>query len=353
MTPEPRRGDWIVWLGGAAIVGALIRLVLAFEDVGFVGWDTYPLIEVSRIRAPADLLRLFSTSLLGDAEGGLYYRPLPKLTLALDYAIWNLWAPGYHATSVVLLGALVAAIHRLASRLFGRGGSIGAMIAALLVVLHPIQATVLPVPARRADVLALAFMALCLDQQIRAADGGRGARIGTVLFGGLALLSKETAFILPPLAFLVAYLYAAGSGRTGGERVWRAVWSVAPLAGVTLAVSCMRFGVLGGWVGDRPLLESGFVATASRHSRNAAELIFSGSGVVGELDWAPVALLAALLATAVAHGLASAPRGEPLLYLTDRALSDLAKTELECPINRLSMFPRALLTASPTPATNL
>ena len=296
----------LIVLFGFLCVGVLVRLFAVFGDLGFVGWDTYPLIEMSRLDGSADVLDVFTTSLMGKTDGGLYYRPLPKLTFSLDYALWRLWAPGYQLTSILLLGVLAAAIYRLASELFGSGRSWGAIAAVLLVLLHPIQATVLPAPSRRPDVLAAVFMLLCLTYQIRGVRRpSMATAFGTAVLGGLALVSKETAFILPPLALLAAFLYAPGNSAI--VRVRQAVIHSAPLLLVTLCMLLVRFSVLGGFVGERPMLEGDVLSAAATMSLRVARLMFSGGAIVGAPDAAPLALIIALFAAVVAGVQSNAP----------------------------------------------
>ena len=297
----------LIVLFGFLCVGVLVRLFAMFGDVGFVGWDTYPLIEMSRLNGPADVIDLFRTALMGKMEGGLYYRPLPKLTFSLDYALWGLWAPGYQLTSILLVGALAAAVYRLARELFGSDRSWGAVAAVLLVLLHPIQATVLPAPSRRPDVLAAGFMLLCLTYQIRGVRApSMCTAFGSAVLGGLALASKETAFILPPLALLTAFLYAPGINAI--VRARQSLICTAPLLLVTVCLLLVRFLVLGGFVGERPLLEGNAVSAFATMSLRVARLMFSGRAIVGAPDAAPLALVVVLLAAVVAGVLSSAPQ---------------------------------------------
>ena len=236
---------------------ASIRFWFALDGVGLIGWDTYPLIELNRAASPGDLIAIATRPLMGPDGAGLYYRPVLSLLFAVDHGLWGLWVPGYHFTTLLVFAAAALSVHRLALRALGPAANAAALVALAFFVCHPVHATVLPVAARRADLLSVLFMSAALASQIGWADERRSRPILAAAFAGLALLSKESAFLLPLLMWLVAFLSVRATSTA--RRAYRATMSVTPTVIVVAAVLAARWLVLGAIVGDRPTLQSGLV----------------------------------------------------------------------------------------------
>jgi len=272
-------------------------LFARFHDCGLLGWDTYPLIETSRVHSLGDLVDLFGSSLIGRDSAGVYYRPLTKLTLALDHAIWGLWAPGYQLTSALLLGATSLAVYALAASLLPVRRRLGALAALIFFVFHPVHATVMPVPSRRADVLCLLFTALALAVQVGAIRRGRTRALLPAALFGLALISKETAFGLLPLVPMVAL--AVSRQGSLGPRMYEAAVSSAPVVLAAGSVLLVRLAVLGSVAGERPFSEEALLPAAVSMLGRVANWSLSPSIWIGSRDLPGVllALAAALLFT--------------------------------------------------------
>jgi hypothetical protein len=258
------------------------------------------------VQAVGDLVDLFGSSLMGRDAGGVYYRPLTKLTLALDHAIWGLWAPGYQLGSALLSGAAALAVYALAARLLPDRRRLGALAALAFYVFHPVHATVVPVPARRADVLCVLFTALALAAQAEAVRRGRTRALLPVALVVLALISKETAFGLVALVPLLAFTLS----RQGaiGPRLRDAAVSSAPVLLVTGAVLLVRFAVLGNLAGERPFGEEAFLPAALTMLQRVATWSLSPTIWVGERDL-PERLLALLATLLVASSLLATREG--------------------------------------------
>jgi hypothetical protein len=297
---EPARSRLADAIAVILVLAAVTRIFLEYSGCGLVGWDTYPMIEVSRIRSPGDLFEIFSTSLLGKEVGGLYYRPVPKLSLAIDYALWRLWAPGYQLSSALLFGVAAWGIHRLARSLIGGKSAVGPLAALVFFLIHPVHAAVIPVPSRRADVLCVLFMSFALAEQARASCASRSRVLISVVLATLALASKETAFLLPPLVALVAFLYSRETAPR--RRAIHALKATAPVLAVTLSLVFVRLAVLGGIVGERPLQETALPSAALAMLGRIASAIISPGFIIGEAD-PPFLGLGLLAATLVAAGL--------------------------------------------------
>jgi hypothetical protein len=296
---EPGKSRLAHLIAALLVLAAVTRIFLEYRDCGLVGWDTYPMIEVSRIRSPGDLFDIVSTSLLGKDVGGLYYRPLPKLSLAIDYALWRLWAPGYQLCSALLFGAAAWGIYHLARSLIGGKSAVGPLVALVFFLIQPVHAAVIPVPSRRADVLCVLFMSLALAGQARASRESRSCVLIAVVLTTLALASKETAFVLPPLVALVAFLYSRETAPL--RRAIHALTATAPVLAVTLGLVLVRLAVLGGIVGERPLLETVPPSAAFAMLGRITNSVISPRFIVGETNppFLGLGLLAATLVAAL------------------------------------------------------
>ncbi|MFH1144133.1 MAG: hypothetical protein V1774_06285 [Candidatus Eisenbacteria bacterium] len=240
------------WIAVVLIAVAAAVLALRAAGYGLLGWDTYPLILTSRIATVGDLARIFTERLMQGLYPSEFYRPLVNLTIAFDHAVWGLRPAGYHLTTVILFAACAAALYRLMARLAGRGARIAPLAGLLFFLLHPSHVEVIPVVARHAELLSGLFMALALSAHLaprRLRD--RGLPWLPALLALPAYLAKESAYILPALAFLTILLYApTDAPRTGlTPRLRPAARALIPHA-IALAIALLaRFAVLGHWGG--------------------------------------------------------------------------------------------------------
>ncbi len=168
-----------------------------------------------------------------DQHGGEFYRPVPMLlwwVLARvgQGAAWPFaaLALALHLASAALVGALVAAL--------GRGRAV-ATLAAVLFAVAPQNLEAAYWFAASTDLLATTFALAALVALAR----GRGTP--AALLATLAYLSKESALVLPALAFVVL---------PDVEPLRRRFARVVPLAALALVVVIVRVRVLGGWGGS-------------------------------------------------------------------------------------------------------
>ena len=170
---------------------------------GFYYDDVQAIVNNPAIRtmggAAASLVRGDATTGLDGAPG---YRPLTVATYALDYAIAGIHPWSYHATNVVLLIATALAVYALAIAL--GAGSAGSLVAALVTLAHPLAVEAAVYPSARSSVLAALAMITSLAALARAWRGGSRAWYAAAFAAaGVACLSKESAVILPALAWCV------------------------------------------------------------------------------------------------------------------------------------------------------
>ena len=182
-TQAPGR-DWRALIGRGVVTLVTLAGFAWLLDLPLLGFDAWPLVAAARWEGAGDLQRLLTAELMeGRYPDGHFHRPLVHLSFALDRALHGLDASGYHLTN--LLTCLVSAqlVFTLARRIAGVG-TLAATLAALAFVLHPLQAEVLPFPARRADNLALCLILASLAAAPRAGSNpSRGRALALFALG--------------------------------------------------------------------------------------------------------------------------------------------------------------------------
>lgn len=228
------------------IVGSLlafIRLSLAAREYELLGHDSYPILLASRIRSWSDFVGTFTERLMDGAYPGLFYRPLLNLTFAWDYAWWGLDPFGYQITNAALFVVAAGAVGALAYRLAGAAPA-ALIVAWAVFLLHPAHVEVIPVPARRAELLCCSFLALAVFSSLSPARL-RAERSHWVpaLWTAAAVAGKESAFVAPGIVFAAVFLVAGfGPAR-------RAAGAHLGAVGLALAARLAVLGTLGGHTG--------------------------------------------------------------------------------------------------------
>jgi hypothetical protein len=190
----------------------------------------------------------FTEKLMDGRYPSDFYRPLLNLSFSLDHALWDLDPVGYQLTNALLLAICGGALWMMLRRLLGRATWIGSVTGLLIFLLSPVHWEVLPVPARRAEMLCVAFMALAVTLQLAPrALASRRPRVWPAVATLLAIASKETAFVLPVLLGVAVLIYS--ERKSFRERLVHAVTSSIPhvvAAGIMLVVRVLLLGGLGG-----------------------------------------------------------------------------------------------------------
>jgi len=184
------------------------------------------------------------------------------VSFALDAAIWKLNPVGYQLTNAMLFGAAVAITWILARRLLGPAAWIGPWVAVLVFALHPTQVEVFPVPSRRPEMLAWIFGAGALALQLRSPF----RRWLPAVFSLLAMLSKETALLLPAWIF-VALLLTTRSLR-------KSVTTTMPHAVAFAVAIALRLAVLHGLGGYGNTNPGAMVARGGQTIASALSVLF-------------------------------------------------------------------------------
>jgi tetratricopeptide (TPR) repeat protein len=125
-----------------------------------------------------------------------FYRPVQTISYMMDYSLWELNPMGYHITNTLVHILAALCIYCLINMLFSNG--ILSLLTSVLFVIHPIHTEAVTYISGRADSLATLFMLLCFIFYLKRPGNTKTS----ILMGSafvLALLSKETALVLPVL----------------------------------------------------------------------------------------------------------------------------------------------------------
>ncbi|MDF1576852.1 MAG: tetratricopeptide repeat protein [Desulfobulbales bacterium] len=162
------------------------------------------------------------------AFGGLMSsRPVAYLSFALNYLAGGYEVAGYHLVNILLhglTGFILFLFFRITLQIFdgsreARSAAIVSLVAVSIWLVHPIQSQAVAYIVQRMTILAALFYLLSLLFYVygRLAET-RGKRwgffAGAILFGFLALGSKEIAATLPVFVFLYEWFFFQDLDRT-------------------------------------------------------------------------------------------------------------------------------------------
>lgn len=132
------------------------------------------------------------------------YRPLTLLSLAGDFHCYGDQPLGYHLSSLLLhlLNSLL--VFQLSYHILARQSAV--LLAALFYALHPLQTEVVSWISSRGDLLMSLFFLAGLLCHIRTRT--RRGRVLAWFLYGCSILSKESGFVLPAVAYCYDALFA-------------------------------------------------------------------------------------------------------------------------------------------------
>ena len=167
-------------------------------------------------------------------------RPVPGLTLAINYALGELDVRGYHAfnlalhvlSALILLGIVRRTLARSA-RLVSAARPLALVTAAIRLV-HPLQTDAVTYVTQRTELLMGLFYLLTLYAAIRAAEGSRSWpwQTASVVSCALGMASKEVMITAPLMVMLYDRVFLYPSLAEARRRRWplyaglMATWAV-------------------------------------------------------------------------------------------------------------------------------
>jgi tetratricopeptide (TPR) repeat protein len=246
-----RTGSLLVVVLATALYVPSLRNGFAYDDVAIIERDP-------RVHSLSKLPELVSTSYWRADDLGLY-RPLVSASYAVDWAVSGGRAFWFHAVNALWNAAACGALFLLLTRFAPVGA---ALAGAVLFAVHPVHVEAVANVVGRAELMAAALVLFALwlwagrdpDRPLR-----RRTLLAITVCFALALLSKESAIMLPALAVLVD----VGRGTLGPRSLapWlrRNAGALVLLACVTAAYLVLRTAVLGNVGPTRldPVLEIG------------------------------------------------------------------------------------------------
>ncbi|MEE2662588.1 MAG: hypothetical protein VX681_00605 [Myxococcota bacterium] len=285
----------------AVALAAGAALFAETRHYGLIGFDTHPLIASARVESPGDFADLFVERLMDGRYPSAFYRPLASATFALDEALWGLDPFGYQLTGALLFTVLLLGLGALGEKIGGARSRWMAIALPTVFALHPSYYEIVPIPARRADLLCCVFAisAVVLTLSRRALAAG--------VVSLLAILSKESGYAVP----LLVAAAAAGLGDERGiaARARAAFDAASPALALAALALAVRLTLLDGLGGHREGLS--VLGTLALAPGVASEL---ARGVVlfgaAKTPLAQLGLLAGL--ALAAGGLLLARRSSPL-----------------------------------------
>jgi len=150
--------------------------------------------------------------LLALRKGNFYYfRPLPSLAWSVFYHLFSLEAFWYRLSGLLLHLLVSLAVFRLSRRALKDPAA--AALAAVMFAVHPLHAEAVCWISANADLFAALFAALSLERWLAYREGGVRSAAPALTLAVLAMLSKESAYVLPVLFLLCELLPGAGDRR--------------------------------------------------------------------------------------------------------------------------------------------
>jgi protein O-mannosyl-transferase len=173
----------------------------------------------------------------------VHYRPLSTLWLMTNYQLFGMMLPWWHLSSLLLHLLIIFLVYAVATKVLREPWT--AALAALLFAFHPIHVESVAYLSASTDLLVAVFMlvAFLAYSQFREQPGSRWYLVAALLAAAFAMLSKETAAILPLILVAYEVLREPQPRIEGWGR--RLVWTVPFFALVVAYAAVRRLGNLG------------------------------------------------------------------------------------------------------------
>lgn len=221
-------------------------------DFTILGHDSYPLLESAVCNSLGDLPGVLTKPFLEGNFLAKLHRPGQNLFLAAEWAAFGFEPRGYQVVQWLNWSFMILAVHALVLRLVGHAAGHWASVPAALaagvttatLALHPIAWEAIPVLSRAHDPLVLSLGCWTLFLLAQPDDIPRRTAIFAGLIAGFAAASKETGYLIGPLAFGLRFLLTPTTGLV--KRFLTALVETAPIAIGSVLLLVLRWIVLDG-----------------------------------------------------------------------------------------------------------
>ena len=171
------------------------------------------------------LPKYFSENLIAGA--GImsdYWRPTLLLVFSFEWHLWGDWAPGYHFinTSFHITNAIF--LFFILFYLFKEKWL--ALFTSLIFLIHPLQTEAVTYVAGLGDSLSIFFIFLGILFYLKATENRSLYKWSLVMYG-LALMSKETAIVMPGFLFIIDFVVL----RKKFKEIIKSIWPFFAMAG--------------------------------------------------------------------------------------------------------------------------
>ncbi len=236
---------WVALLITAITYAGTLRFDFVFDDYGQILFNPF-------IKAWRYVPQYFSSGVwthLSPSSPGNYYRPLFLLLLRVNYSMFADRPMGWHLAAVALHLLVTWLTFVLVKKLTGEFSV--AWLAALIFGVHPVHHEVVAWISGMTESLFAVLFLVSFLAYLQSLVSSRKIWMGvSCSFYALAMLSKETAIVLPALVFAHSWIGkdpAGGEERSGNfdrfkKALRPALWYL-PIAFVYLVV---RYRVLSG-----------------------------------------------------------------------------------------------------------
>ena len=202
---------------------AAVLVLLPTMGYGFTNLDDDELVLDRQpfLTGPSAVSRAFSEPYFGK-DSRSYYRPIVTLSFMADARLGGAAPAVYHRTNLLLHALASMLLYLFLRRL--RLDTVPALFGALLFALHPVHAASCAwIPGRNDILLTIFALGAALSLPAEASSISLPRTVLHALLFAAALLSKETAFILPLL--FIGMRYAEGFSVKAAQLF--AVWGTA------------------------------------------------------------------------------------------------------------------------------
>ncbi len=254
------------------ILAALLPFANIFAN-GFVYDDKIQILDNPYILSFRHLGKILTTSVwsfAGPQGATNYYRPVMTVGYLLCFKMFGAGAWGFHLASLLLHAGITVLVFLVMRKLFADRWA--AFVAGLLFALHPIHTEAVAWAAAVTELEVAAFFLLAFWFFLGAAksQGTTSPRWLAAMAVAylLALLSKEQALMLPPLALVYEHFYRADRTETSVAQKLARYGPLWLLAGVYVALRVVYLG--------------GFAPVVQHADLTPAQTVLSALALTGE-----------------------------------------------------------------------